>query len=174
MATWTNKQDILDRWVGEDVPEDGELIDTLISDAEVVIKAAYPRIQERLDAETLSLDVVKFVVSRMVIRVLRNPENLGTHQTTTGPFGEMRTYRGQSDIWLSDDEKNMLSPNNSRKAGSISILDGSRKQYVYSDLDSKEFKEYVEDDVLDRGTETVDVNNALENYNELLEDREEY
>jgi hypothetical protein len=173
MATWTSKQDIIDRWVGADVPQDEDLIDTLIFDAEVVIKSAYPRIQERLDALTLSLDVVKFVVSRMVIRVLRNPDNLGTHQQSTGPFSESRTYRGETDIWLSDSEKNMLAPSNSRKAGSISPLDGSRKQYVYSSLDSVEFKEYVEEDVLDRGTTTVNSDDALADYNKYLEARDE-
>ena len=172
MATWTSKQDIIDRWVGVNVPTDEDLIDTLIDDAEVVIKSVYPRIQERLDKGTLTVDVIKFVVSRMVIRVLRNPENLGSHQMGTGPFTETRTYRGVSDIWLSDDEKNMLSPNNSRKAGSISLLDGSRKAYDEAALTVSNIEDYIDPEVFELEETSVDSSDAGHDWNESLEERD--
>jgi hypothetical protein len=120
--SWTNPQDVLDRWVGAGAPNDEDLTQALINDAEAVILSEFPRIQERIDDGKLPMAVVIMVVCRMVGRVLRNPEGLTYWQQTTGPFGQARNYgsAGQ-DIWLSADEKEMLAPKKTGKAFAIDL-----------------------------------------------------
>lgn len=113
---WATFEDVLDRWVGDDVPTDTDVITALIGDAETVIKATYPGIQARIDAETISLDVVVMVVVRMVTRVLRNPGNVTYLQRTVGPFGQAQNFGDKLDVWLSDEEKTLLAPSNRGKA----------------------------------------------------------
>lgn len=117
--SWTTYTDVSDRWVGggSDINNE-ELVTALIADAETVILAEYPRIQERIDAGTLSLDVVKMVVSRMVSRIIRNPESLTYWQQNTGPFGQGRSFNDK-DIWLTADEVRLLSPRVRGKAFEI-------------------------------------------------------
>jgi hypothetical protein len=115
--SWATPQNILDRWVGGDKPTDTDLIQALIDDAESVILAEFPAIQERIDEEELPIATVVMVVSRMVSRLLRNPENLTYWQQTTGPFGQARNYgSNNADIWLSENEMSLLSPNKRGKA----------------------------------------------------------
>lgn len=120
--TWTSFSDVTDRWVGTNVPDDGALVGVLIGDAEAVILSEFPKIQDRIDAGTLPLQVVKMVVVRMVSRVLRNPENLTYWQQQTGPFGQARNFgSGNVDIWLSDDERELLSPKKRGKAFEVDL-----------------------------------------------------
>ena len=115
--SWTTPQDILDRWVGSDAPTDEDLMQALIDDAEAVILSEFPKIQDRIDDEELSLNVIIMVVSRMVSRLLRNPENLTYWQQTTGPFGQARNYgTGNGDIWLTENELSLLAPKSRGKA----------------------------------------------------------
>jgi hypothetical protein len=115
--SWATPQDIIDRWVGNDVPTDTDLMEALIADAEAVILSEFPKIQERIDDNELPLAVVTLVVSRMVSRLLRNPENLTYWQQQTGPFGQARNFgTGNGDIWLSDQELSLLAPNKRGKA----------------------------------------------------------
>lgn len=119
--SWTLYSDVTDRWVGNDlIIQNEELVTALIADAEAIILSEFPRIQERIDAGTLNVAVIKFVVSRQVSRVLRNPENLTYWQQNTGPFGQGKNYgTGNSDIWLTDEEEELLSVKRGRKAFSI-------------------------------------------------------
>lgn len=115
--SWATPQDIIDRWVGNDVPTDTDLMTALIADAEAVILSKFPKIQTRIDDDELPEAVVTMVVCRMVSRLLRNPENLTYWQQQTGPFGQARNYgSGNGDIWLSSEEQDMLAPNKVGKA----------------------------------------------------------
>lgn len=120
---WTLYSDVASRWVGNDpIINDEELVTALIDDAEAIILSQFPKIQDRIDAATLSVSVVKMVVARQVMRVLRNPENLTYLQQNSGPFGSGKNYgsaSGNTDIWLSDEEMDMLSVKRGRKAFSI-------------------------------------------------------
>lgn len=123
---WATFEDVISRWVGSGAPTDEDLVEALIGDAEAVILAAYPRIQERIDAGTLPIATVTFVVTRMVSRLLRNPEGLQYWQQTTGPFSVGKNYGSGStgsatDIWLSADEKAMLAPAGMGKAFSVDV-----------------------------------------------------
>lgn len=117
---WASFNDVLDRWVGPGAPTDEDLVQALINDAEAVILSKYPRIQDRISNDLLPLGLVTMVVVRMVMRVLRNPEGLTYWQQNTGPFGQGKNYgTGNADIWLSDDEEELLSPKKADKAFSI-------------------------------------------------------
>lgn len=114
--SWTSPQDITDRWVGGGVPTDADLMQALINDAEAIILSEYPAIQGRIDDNLLPLGTVKLVVSRMVSRVLRNPDSVSYWQQTTGPFGQARNFGDNVDIWMNDQERSMLAPKKSGKA----------------------------------------------------------
>lgn len=120
--SWTLYSDVTDRWVGNDpIIQNEELVTALIADAEAIILSEFPKIQDRIDADTLNVAVIKFVVSRQVSRVLRNPENLTYWQQNTGPFGSGKNYgsNGNTDIWLTSEEEELLSVKRGRKAFSI-------------------------------------------------------
>jgi hypothetical protein len=119
--SWATPQDILDRWVGGNAPTDTALLTALISDAEAVILSEFPKIQDRITAETLAEPVVVMVVSRMVSRVLRNPDNVSYWQQQTGPFGQARNFGDSIDIWLTAEEKEMLSSKHGGKAFEVDL-----------------------------------------------------
>ena len=117
--SWTSPQDVLDRWVGGGAPTDTDLIQALINDAEAIVLSEYPRIQDRIDDNEISVAVIIMVVARMVTRILRNPEAVSYWQQQTGPFGQARNFGDNADIWLSADEKSLLAPNKTGKAYSV-------------------------------------------------------
>ena len=102
---WATEADVLDRWVGDNPPAI-ELVQTWIADAETLVAFEYPDIQTRIDDLTLPLARVKLVVSRMVIRALRNPDNI--RQTASGPFST--TYAGDEPggLQLTDADRKLL------------------------------------------------------------------
>jgi hypothetical protein len=62
------------------------------------------------------------VVSRMVARVLRNPDNVSYWQQTTGPFGQARNFGESSiDIWLTPEERELLAPKRGGKAFEVDL-----------------------------------------------------
>lgn len=112
---WATFADVTDRWVGAAAPTDDTLVEALLSDAQAVILSEFPQIQDRIEAGTLPQGVLTMVQVRMVSRVLRNPENLTYWQQNTGPFGQGKNYgSGNTDIWLTDEERNMLAPKRSK------------------------------------------------------------
>ncbi len=112
---WATFTDVTDRWVGAGLPDDEALVNALLSDAEAVILSEFPAIQDRITSGALAQAVLTFVQVRMVSRVLRNPENLTYWQQNTGPFGQGKNYgSGNTDIWLTDEERNMLAPKQSK------------------------------------------------------------
>lgn len=131
MTNWTSYQQVLDTWVGEDKPEDNELITALIDKAETIILAAYPRIQERINNGSLNIKIVNIVVVDMVERVLRNPEGKTSYSYTTGPFAESANFSGNQNkgMILTNQELTLLAPNTRNKASSVDLKAGSNKVY---------------------------------------------
>lgn len=107
---WVEPEDIVARWVGDNAPDELTLI-PLIQDAEVIIRYNFPTIDERLAEEEPTLaERIEFVVSRMVIRAVRNPEGLRSIQDGAGPFQTTRTFGGAEPgtLWLTDEEHDLL------------------------------------------------------------------
>jgi hypothetical protein len=119
--TWATFHDVTDRWVGSNKPDSEDQIAALIQDAEAVILAEFPKIQDRIDANTLPIQIVTMVVVRMVTRVLRNPENLTYWQQNTGPFGQGRSFGADRDIWLTAEERDLLAPKTRGKAFEVDL-----------------------------------------------------
>ena len=122
--SWTSPSDVTSRWVGSNVPTDTDLLTALISDAEQIILAEYPGIQQRIDDDLIPVERVIFVVTQMVTRVLRNPEGLSSWQQATGPFSQSRTFssgEGSLGIYLSDSELKLLAPVRRGKAFEVDL-----------------------------------------------------
>lgn len=137
--SWASPQDIIDRWVGNDIPTDIDLLTALIADAESVILGTYPGIQTRIDNDSLRLATVTMVVARMVTRLLRNPEGLTYWQQQTGPFGQARNYGSSGqDIWLSTEEISLLAPARAGKAYEVNqgynATSGSSEDMIWTQV----------------------------------------
>lgn len=136
--SWATPLDIQNRWVGSGAPTDEALVQALIDDAEAVILAEYPKIQDRITAALLPVSTVVMVVSRMVTRMLRNPEGLTYWQQNTGPFGQGKNYgSGNADIWMSADEIKLLAPKRKGKAYELDLgpyATGGLSWYLPGDL----------------------------------------
>ena len=93
--SWTTPADVIDAWIGDDVPADPAKLQLWIDQAERLIRFYVPGIQARIDEpEADLLDNVISVVVAMVSRKFRNPEGIRQASITTGPFSEQRTYGG--------------------------------------------------------------------------------
>lgn len=147
--SWATPQDVIDRWVGPGAPTDADLVQALINDAEAVILAEFPKIQDRITANTLSQGTVVMVVCRMVSRVLRNPEGLSYLQQNTGPFGQGKNYGANAgvDIWLTGDEEELLAPKRKGKAFEVDLAPfatGGWAWYLPQDLTQGRYEQDAE------------------------------
>ena len=138
--TWATVADVEARWVGGSLPASSDVVNALIADAESIILAEYPRIQERIDDLSLNEATVRMVVCRMVSRLLRNPESLTYFQQATGPFSMGKNYgaSGNTDIWLSADEKSLLAPAGRGKAFTVNLgpnmIDPGREDVLWESV----------------------------------------
>jgi hypothetical protein len=84
----------------------------------------------------------------MVSRVLRNPEGLTYWQQNTGPFGQGRSFDSK-DIWLTDEERNLLAPKKRGKAYEVdpapAMWDGRRAIFIDNPINTAEPVWVVED-----------------------------
>src|SRR5699024_770786 len=113
---WATADDVIDSWLGDDVPTDETKVETWIARAERLIRATFPNIQERIDSgHVLALqDRVRDVVVAIVTRVCRTP--LGYRFVTglmaAGAFAgyDTVTFGGENPgaLALTEDEKALL------------------------------------------------------------------
>lgn len=107
---WATVQDVRDRWLDGELPYTDEQVQSLVDDAEDVILAEFPTIEQDIAAGTVTTVRVVRVVSRMVARVLRNPDGVRQRQETRGSFTGSVTYGGDNpgELYLSDDDRRDL------------------------------------------------------------------
>ncbi|WP_286689678.1 MULTISPECIES: Gp19/Gp15/Gp42 family protein [unclassified Aeromicrobium] len=111
---WSHPADVRARWVGPaPLTADDAQIATLLGDAEDTVLREFPDMAKRVaradgtdTSEGLATPkrrVVK-VLSRMVIRHLRNPEGRRQTQESAGPFQRSTTYSGDEpgEMYLTD------------------------------------------------------------------------
>lgn len=102
---WTTHSDIASRWLSSDDAPSAEKLNAWIRDAETLVSAEFSDIQSRIDAETLSLDTVVMIVSRMVIRAVRNPDRVRSDALGPASF----SYELDSaDLYLTDEDRRLL------------------------------------------------------------------
>lgn len=127
---FTTVKDVKDRWLLPDpVPVADPTLEKLVADAEDTIAASVPGIAEKVAAETVPKARVVKIVSRMVIRALRNPEGIRTQQETTGPFSGSTTFGGDEpgEIYLSEvDRKELIGAPRRGKAFTVSTIAAGR------------------------------------------------
>jgi hypothetical protein len=117
---WTTVDDVLGRWAGSPPPDDHDLIETIVRDAERVLLELFPDIPDRLydpdDLPTLLPDrplpepLLVQVVAQMTIRHLRNPDAVRQTTETEGPFSRNRTFAGDrpGSLWPTPEERELL------------------------------------------------------------------
>lgn len=112
--SWTDPENVIESWIGDDAPSDTDLIQVWIDRSERLLRSRIPGLEARVDDsggdEPDLLEMVQDVVVAMVTRVFRNPEGRRQTSSTTGPFSEQVTFGGDEpgSMWLTDDEYDML------------------------------------------------------------------
>lgn len=119
---WVTYQDIEDIWANGSIPTNQTVVETLITYAEELVLDEYPLIQSRIDAGTLRINKLKFVIVSAVVRALQNSENLRSTSYTTGPFNIAKTYISDGNLYIKEEEFALLSPFKSNQAYEIDLL----------------------------------------------------
>lgn len=130
---WATPDDVIDSWIGEDVPTDEGLVGRWIDRAERVIRREFPTIQQRIASELEPdlADTVGDVVVAMVTRIFRNPSGHRSisGQETTGQFSGSNTITFGGDnpgaLELLDSERAALgAPGLKRGRKAFSVMPG--------------------------------------------------
>lgn len=129
---WTAPNDVIGSWIGDDAPDDPDLVQKWIDRAERLIRREIPRISERLDSKSEPdlEDTIIDVVVAMVTRVFRNPSGHRSFsgQGATGPYSgtDTITYGGNNPgaLELLDSERAALSANSGRSRIAFSVMPG--------------------------------------------------
>ena len=123
---WATADDVIDAWIGEDVPDDAGLVQNWVDRAEREIRFRVPDLVQRIEAEagTDLRDTAVDVVVSMVQRVFRNPRGIRQTNITTGPFTGSETYGGDlpGGLGLTDDELEKLRGVRSTGAFTIDMI----------------------------------------------------
>lgn len=119
MANPVQVADIAARWRPLS-PEQTSVAEVLLADAYALLVARSPRLPQRLEAGTLSPDLVVAVVSAMVLRVMRNPD--GKVSETIDDY----TYRradavSAGALYVAADELALLAPALTRRSSSVPL-----------------------------------------------------
>lgn len=100
--SWVSPQDVRARWPG--APADDTLLQAWIDDAETILRAEYPWIEEWLTIDPDLEAVIRLVVTRMVIRALSTP--FGVRQETVGDTS--LAYTDKETLYLTDADRALL------------------------------------------------------------------
>lgn len=114
---WATPDDIRDRWAAsKPLLADDEKIQKHIDDAEDAILTEFPNLYEDVPGKFPLARAVR-VVSRMVIRFLRNSDGIRSQNSTTGPFSDQTVYGGDhpGEVYLTDEDRRDLSPRKNRR-----------------------------------------------------------
>ena len=118
---WTAVDELIDSWIGDNLPTDHALVGRWIARAERMLRREFPTLQQRVDNgdEPDLLETVKDVVTAMVTRVFRNPEGVRQMQETDGSFTGSITFSGDQPggLALLDSERDALRDPGTGKAG---------------------------------------------------------
>ena len=140
MAWTVEVEEVLKRWIGEE-PESVEMIETLISDATVLIDLKVKNIDQRLNPELpiqpeASLQtILNMVVSSMVQRAYNSDYSVYTNESmTTGPFSQSysKTDSSKQGLYLLNDELELLRKNESSEPSRIAVVRNPARPNFYA------------------------------------------
>lgn len=101
-------------------PDEQTTANSRLGDAWAILTRRLPTLQGRIDAGTVDVDVVTYVVCEMVLRALRNPE--GYTQEATGPFSASRDVNVASGrVTVTAEELALLSASPTPRVGTIRV-----------------------------------------------------
>lgn len=134
---WTSEDDVIDSWIGNDVPTDMGLVARWIGRAERLLRREFPNLQARVNAggEPELEETIRDVVTAMVTRVFRNPEGIRQMQETDGSFTGSITFSGDQPgaLALLDSERDALRDPGAASSGqafSIHMNSGDSANHV--------------------------------------------
>lgn len=91
---WTNPSDVRNRWIGElPLGVEDNFLTTAIEDVEDQLIILVPDLVDEFGA-SVPLERVRRVVSRVIVRHLRNPDGYRSLSEATGPVTASVTYSG--------------------------------------------------------------------------------
>jgi hypothetical protein len=102
----------------------------MIEDAEDAVLEVFPRIQERIDANTLPLNRLKRVVAGVVIRTYKLAQEYRTsYSEATGPFSHSVSMGNDfsRNVSLTEEEIRTLSPERNKRAMSLTMAPRMRQ-----------------------------------------------
>lgn len=131
--SWVSPADVIDSWVGGNMPADASKLQVWIDRAERLVRRRVPDLQTRIDLEaeldppvTDLIDTAKDVVIEMVTEVFKNPDGKRSIQSASGPLSESTTFGGDNPgkLFLSRQQEDLLSGSNPGEAFSVDMIAG--------------------------------------------------
>lgn len=131
--SWVSPADVIDSWVGGNVPADASKLQVWIDRAERLVRRRIPDLQTRIDLEaelvppvTDLIDTAKDAVIEMVTEVFKNPDGKRSIQSASGPLSESTTFGGDNPgkLFLSRQQEDLLSGSNPGEAFSVDMIAG--------------------------------------------------
>ena len=131
--SWVEPNDVIDSWVGGNMPTDTPKLQVWIDRAERLVRRRVPDLQTRIDLEaelvppvTDLIDTAKDVVIEMVTEVFKNPDGKRSIQSASGPLSESTTFGGDNPgkLFLSRQQEDLLSGSSPGEAFSVDMIAG--------------------------------------------------
>lgn len=131
--SWVEPNDVIDSWVGGNMPSDASKLQVWIDRAERLVRRRIPDLQTRIDLEaelvppvTDLIDTARDVVIEMVTEVFKNPDGKRSIQSASGPLSESTTFGGDNPgkLFLSRQQEDLLSGSNPGEAFSVDMIAG--------------------------------------------------
>lgn len=126
MTDYATVQDVEALW-GQDIPADSALftqVTALLNGAHAVVRARVHALDDRVAAGTVLADVVKYVMTELVVGVLRNPQ--GLKMEIAGIFQrQIDTTQASARMSLSESQLDMLGEQ--RSAFTIELQDDATR-----------------------------------------------
>lgn len=131
--SWVSPADVIDSWVGGNMPADASKLQVWIDRAERLVRRRIPDLQTRIDLEaeldppvTDLIDTAKDAVIEMVTEVFKNPDGKRSIQSASGPLSESTTFGGDNPgkLFLSRQQEDLLSGSNPGEAYSVDMIAG--------------------------------------------------
>ena len=141
MAWNVEIEEVLKRWIGEVPDEDDSVLETLITDAVVLIDLKVKNIDERLNPEPPKQPeanlqtILNMVVSSMVQRAYNSDYSVYTNESmTTGPFSQSysKSDTSKQGLYLLNDELELLKKSESSQPSRIAVIKNPARPNFYA------------------------------------------
>lgn len=114
-------EDVRSRWIASSIMPERETVQAYLEDASMIMAAEYPQLQANCESDSECARRARLVCSRMVMRVLTNPDQHRQVQETTGPFAGTVTFGAETlgGLMLTQEDRALLAKAPSRRVFSI-------------------------------------------------------